>query len=1126
MAVAENEADVAGAPAPLLGRARELAELEVALAAAARRSGALCLVHGEAGIGKTRLCEELAARAAERGFSVYWGRCHELAGAPAFRPWSQILCAWAAGRGSEQLAAELGANAAAIAQIAPELRPRLQALPAEPELDPEQARFRLFDAASSFLRSAATRAPLLLVLDDLHWADSASLRLLSFVARELGSARVLVVGTYRGERDSETRAAELLRRIASDSATRSLPLAGLGPTELAHWIEETSGTPPTEALLDEVQRQTAGNPFLVGLLVHWLASEGLLAPNTASDRVVPREVRGVVAARLDQLPDATRDLLRAAAVIGVEFDAALLEWVSGIQRAKLFDLLGPALDARLLLASPAGAGWFGFAHALLRDALHDGLEPTRRIALHRRVAEAYEELHARDLDAHMRALAHHWLAAAGAGDARKAVDYSVRAAERAAERGAWEEAALHYRNALRALAAEPCDARERFELLLSLGDAELLAGDRSAARAVLRDAAEDARALADASALARVAIASGKGWTWGAGAGADDPELRVLLEDALRALGEGEPRLRSLLLSRLAVARFWSGSRELSAGAVELADAALAVARDSGDERTELVARAARHWVDSIWHDRDAQLARGEALQTLAERCGDAGMRLLAHAFRVVDLLETGDLAGVERHTEAYARLAEELRHPANLWFARGFRALRASLHGDFAGAERALAEAAELARRARSAVAAGALGAAWFGLRLAQGRLAEVEALARAALAGIADERRAFAWRCGLAFVLAELGRSAEARALLDELARGSFADLPRDTDHRIALGLLARVCHRLGDATRAAAVRELLLPLADRRAVTAFGLYCAGSLEGPLGLAEATLGDLDHAVSHLERALESNRALGSGPLAHDAAVDLAEVLLERKAPGDVERARALAEQAAAAASRLGAARTLERARALLAPATSAARTSAPMPTQEGVLRSEGEYWMLDFDGRELRLRDLVGVRYLARLLAEPGRELLALDLAQATAGAPLRGGADDTGALVDARARRAYEERLARLRDELDDAEKVADPARAESARAELDALGEQLAAAFGLRGRARRAGGDSERARLAVTQRIKGVIAKLERLHPALARHLSLHVRTGHYCVYRPDPDRPLRWRVSDAAATGGA
>jgi hypothetical protein len=224
------------------------------------------------------------------------------------------------------------------------------------------------------------------------------------------------------------------------------------------------------------------------------------------------------------------------------------------------------------------------------------------------------------------------------------------------------------------------------------------------------------------------------------------------------------------------------------------------------------------------------------------------------------------------------------------------------------------------------------------------------------------------------------------------------------------------------------------------------------------------------------------------------------------------------LAQQAGAAASRIGAARTLARARALLAPAPTATGAAARTPAREALLRREGEYWTLGFDGRELRLRDLVGVRYLARLLEEPGRERLALDLAQAAAGAPLRGGAGDTGPLVDARARRAYEGRLARLRDELDDAEKLEDRPRAERARAELEALAAQLAEALGLRGRGRRAGGDSERARLAVTQRIKGVIAKLEHLHPALARHLALHVRTGHYCAYRPDPDHPVRWQVS--------
>jgi predicted ATPase len=264
---------------PFVGREAELAALTADLDAAAGGQGGVVLVAGEPGIGKTRLAEELAAQAAARDAMVLWGRCWEGEGAPAFWPWIQVVRAYLKNVEPAALRQEMGAGAADIAQVVPAIRERLPDLPTPPPVEPEAARFRLFDSVTGFLRAAAARRPLLLVFDDLHWADAPSLALLRFVSRELEGAGLLVLGIYRhAEVDRDHPLLGAVADLTRGQHHRRLLLGGLEGREVAGFVALVAGVAPSPELTMAVHRQTDGNPFFVTEMVRLLASQGGSAP--------------------------------------------------------------------------------------------------------------------------------------------------------------------------------------------------------------------------------------------------------------------------------------------------------------------------------------------------------------------------------------------------------------------------------------------------------------------------------------------------------------------------------------------------------------------------------------------------------------------------------------------------------------------------------------------------------------------------------------------------------------------------------------------------------------------------------------------------------------------------------
>ena len=880
-----------------VGRERELADILGAFDDARSGTGRLVLLTGEPGIGKSRLADELAAHAQARGTTVLWGRCWEAGGAPAYWPWVQALRSYVRDQDPVTLRRQLGAGTSDLAHLLPDLRELFPDVPELHDLESEGARFRLFDAVATFLRNASEETPLVLVLDDLHVADEPSLLMLQFVASGIADARVTLLAIYRdpdpdrGEQE-DARLPELAR-----AASVRIALGGLAEMDVVSYVRSTAAVEPPTSVVDAIFRETEGNPLFVGEVVRLLATEGLLdRPLHASWHLnVPRGVRDVIGRRLRHVSPECIDVLTLASVLGREFGLDALERLSERPARELLDVLDHAVAARVVTDVPGTTRRLRFAHALIRDTLYDSLTTARRVALHRRAAEALEELYARNPEPHLTELAHHFTVAAPGGDASKAVDLAQRAGDYAARLLAHEEAARLYELALSALAIDPAaeDALE-CRLHLALGDALARAGDLARAQDAFLRAVAMARSLGDAEALAAAALGYGGRIVW-ARAGTDHLVVH-LLEEALDALGDTVSPLRARLLARLGGAL--RDERD-PARREAIGELAVSIARQTGDRSALAYAllglNAACRASD---HARRLEVAAELARE--ARRLGDKEAQCDVHMAESLVYFELGRLDIVREGTAAMTALAEEIRQPSQLWVAAATRAMLALHEGRYAEAEELIPYALALGRSSQQTMAEVGYAFQLYTLRREQARADETyDLLARAA----SDVPARPVYRCALARLAVELERTAEARRLFEELAANDFEVVPRDQEWLLAASVLTDVCRSLRDIPRAAVLYDAQLPYAGR---VASDIYegSAGAVDRALGILAAMVGRDSEAVAHLEAAIELNEQTGARPWAAYARVDLAEVLLDL---GDAARARDLLAEAQTTALALG---------------------------------------------------------------------------------------------------------------------------------------------------------------------------------------------------------------------------
>ena len=474
-----------------VGRADELRDLKRAVEGALSGRGGLVMVSGEPGIGKTRLAEEAGVYARLGGAQVLVGRSYEAESSVSYMPFIEALRSYVAGRPADAVREELGDAASEVAKLVSEVRNIVPGLPAASKPSGEEERHRLFESVSTFLVNASRSTPIMLILDDLQWADAPSLRLLQHLSRHLPESRLLVVGTYRDvELSRRHPLAQALAELRRDQSFQRIVLRGLSLTEVQDFLEgltERPLEPSEQPLAAAFYGETEGNPyFLEEVIRHlletggafWEAGRWKIDVASVESLAIPEGIQALVGQRLARLSEAANDVLVRAAVLGAQFDFAVLEQMTGLDEDVLLAALEEALEGQLVeqAATQHGHAAYRFAHAVIRQSLFDGLSLPRRQRLHRRAAEAIEAVYARNLGPQLPALALHYRQAGDAADTARAVEYSVRAGEAARAVFAYEDASEHWEAAVDLLEDGGGDDVAAAILLARLGDLHYVTG--------------------------------------------------------------------------------------------------------------------------------------------------------------------------------------------------------------------------------------------------------------------------------------------------------------------------------------------------------------------------------------------------------------------------------------------------------------------------------------------------------------------------------------------------------------------------------------------------------------------------------------------------------------------------
>lgn len=1112
-------ADLSAPAAPgVVGRRNELEELRRALDGTVSGAGVIVLVAGEPGIGKTRLIHEIAEEGRGLGLTVAWGTCWEGEGAPSYWPWIQVIRELALAGDADALRTALGSVARDVAGLVPEIRERLPDVPEPDGRSSDQARFQLFDAVTGYLKRLSRERALIVVLDDLQWADASSLLLLRFLARDLAGTRILVLGAYR---DVEVDVGHPLRELLGEltRAGQLLTLGGLGDEDVGALISATAGSDPKPEVAHTIRERTQGNPFYVRELTRLLVSQGRLEQvgvDLERGDPMPDSIREVIARRVARLGARTVEVLSVASVAGHRFGLEALERVTGLGRTHLLECIDEAAAARLVTPSPDAIGQYVFAHTLIRQAQYESLPASRRLELHGLIGEFLESLPSPEL--RLAELAHHFLQVATAGDSAKARRYLISAAEQAMTRLAYEEGARLFEQALRLHEMRvDTDESARCTILLALGEAQRRAGDFTHSTETFVRAAEIAGRLGNAENLAQAAL--GAGWgseTEGIGQqGFVDETFVQLLEEALRVLPERDDPLRVRLLGRLAVAQYWSVDAQDRRA--DLSRRALEMAERLGDPGSIATALASTRYASWGPGNQDERFRVTAQMLELGEAIGDNERILQAHRWRFWDYLERCDVGAADRELAAHERVANESRLTISIGYGRAFRGLRAMMSGRYEEGEKLAREAFAILDRAGHPLALNLFGAQMLQVWWEQGRFQEWHDVIEGFRASQVPSIQIALINARLA-----LGRLEEARASFDRFASAGFETFPQDVTWLPAMALLAQACAQLEDGRAAIRIREMLEPYADLGmpagppAVVFFGpvsLY--------LGMLAACAGDLDGAMDNLERATATAKRMGTPTFVAHARRERAAVLLRRAQPGDREAAVGELREASDIYAEIGLEYFGGKVEEMQRASSASRGEDGQEPALANVFRLDGEFWTIAFEGRMTRLKDSKGLRYLSRLLAEPAREFHVGDLAAITdaTGTADRPRISDAGPMLDAEARTAYRNRLEDLRFELDEAEANNDTGRAERARTEMEFLAAELSRATGLGGRDRRASSDLERLRVRVTKALRSALSKVAGSQPGLGNHLDRAVRTGYFCSYDPDPDHPTTWQVAD-------
>ena len=1102
-----------GAERAFVGRQAELAVLRTGLTTVREAKGAMFLVAGEAGVGKTRLASEFATELSAAGVTVVWGRCWEAGGAPSYWPWVEVI---------RQLIADgptpdLGPHARFVAQLAPDLAERLGVSgdDAPSPSDPESARFLMFDAVSTLLRVCAARSPLAVVLDDLHAADRASLLLLTFLARRSTDIRLMLIGTLR-DREADV-GADLLEPISdfARSATR-IELGGLSRGDISSLLEAAPGTDASGELAARIHDATAGNAFFVDEVLRSLDGDILIegGSTSAPDLCIPSGVREAARRRLAVMTPSAADTLEMAAVVGRQFDAAIVSRALGRAAGEILVSLQHPIELGIVAEVAGGAGVFQFRHALIRDALYDALPAARRVTMHGQVGESIAESAP---ERYLGELAHHFLVAAPEGDGRF-VKHAVHAARRALTRMAFEEAVALYERTLDALRFTPPDERLRCELLLGLAEAKEWANDVAGSRQSFEEAAAIARALGATDLFVRAALGIGAVAARKFTATSRYESAPLLIREALNKTDDTDLGMRALLVSRLALHHLSGGTRS---DADSLSAESVALARRQDDSGILAEALIARH---SVLFGPDGMEERGR----IADEVLEIGTQLLrsdlvmrGHALRFTTRFECGDIRGADHDLEHHRILAERLADPFDQWANLVWRGARLLLEGKFTEAQDHADRAIRLVQSVPGPHSIEVNGPAAYAGQTILIQDTATRDLPIALMTAGYESRfpELSAWH--VATVLRHMrANDKESVALeIDRLAAHGFEDFDRNGVWLGSMSILSEAIAFVRDAERAALAYPLLLAYAKMQGTASLVASC-GSVSRYLGLLAAVLKQWDQADRHFTEAAALNRAMGARPHLAKTLFDHGRMLIEQANVSTLKRGIALCRQARSLANRLEMQGLLRACDAFL----SVADQCSEDPSNDHLrhrLEKAGSSWVIHYAGKQTPVGSTKGMAYIAELLRYPDREILAIDLIRALSAEPsttppaprsatsrgiIRKRRHFTEDVLDAKARRSYQRRLGSLEEELSTAEADGDPERVLELRDEIEQLERELSRGIGLGGRIRQSS-DVERARISVTRAIHLAMGRIAEAAPEAGATLARCIRTGTYCCYVP-------------------
>ncbi|RLP94983.1 AAA family ATPase [Micromonospora sp. CV4] len=1132
----------------IIGRDHPAGLLRAELDRATTSHGALVLVTGEPGIGKTTLVTAAAREARQRGALVLGAACWDSDSAPGYWPWVQVL------RGLQRSADDW-----AVARETAE--PALTTLLGEAGTGGEQAgrtaswagvdtggdtadreAFALYDAVTAALVAVSQHRPVVVVLDDLHWADPASLRLLAFAAQHTWFERLLLIGTYR---DAEVESGEhplrpLLMPLVTKATT--VTLTGLSRDEVAALMARTAGREPDAGLVDEVHRRTGGNPFFIEQTARLWRVDG------AGGTIAPG-VREAVRRRLAQLPAPVVEVLTVAAVLGREFHRQVLAASAAAPAAQVDRLLDRAVTARLVVAR--GGGRFAFAHDLVRETLYDGLADDDRRGRHAAVVRAVDppaELSDLLIPAD---LARHAYLAGPALDRARVTELLVAAGRDAFARLATDEAGVHFHRALEVVE----DRAQRVRILVEFGEVRYHHAGREEAGRLLAEAATLARTLDDPVLLARVALTVHRSRQVETRRSMNAAEL---VREAYRRL-IGEP----------------DGTASVGTLIADLITATETIARRGRDDETLTFSLWARH--DTTWGlgTAAARAALTSEIRDVARRTGDRETELWATSLRWVALLELGDPRFVDEFTAFVTGGGQDdlARHRMAATIDSG---IIAAFRGDFAEADERFAILTDFVDPGHTEFAFMGHHLLWSRLLL-QGRFDEADAL----LDGLAPAD--YPYRELLrAITAAERGDDETAIRLTAGIEAADIR-YPRPVSP-LWLRLRAQAAAASRDPQRCDDARAALTPHRGEWTVALFGCDISGPVDHWLAVVDAAQERWDDAIAGFEAARDAADRMGSRSWSLIARTELANALAGRGHPNDAATAATLSAATVRDATALGMTQVLDR---LVDPTSPSAATSADpatpgqfamageasalnqviaanqvgasgqtteagrlvasgQTTEAGRLvasgqtaepgpavgprqvvpagapvegyefRRDGPVWQLAYAGAVVHLPDAKGLHDLHLLLSRPGSDIPAVELLDPAAGPELvaarRMGGDP---VLDDEAKARYRRHLERLDEEIDRAAARGDDRKVAALDGERGALLDELRAAAGLAGRSRRLGDEAERARKTVTARIRDTLRKLDERHPALAGHLRETVSTGSTCRYLPPEPPP--WRL---------